>query len=182
MPCRLLQRGRVWSSPSQEGPRKRQTEFLVGQLHKDFMNRTRILIMSYLASFPAYRCCLPWFICASVKVSRFVNCLSPMARFFLKLQIKVFVTFLLQQWLVIRLLFLKKVHPSSSLQFPFDFLVWQIAVLQIKTGLASTHFPPSLHSLKTHLRLGLLKGILETIWFNVFISEMGKLRAGRGHC
>lgn len=45
---------------------------------------------------------------------------------------------------MIRLLFLKKVHLSSSLQFPFDFLVWQIAVLQIKTGLESTHFPPSI--------------------------------------
>lgn len=81
---------------------------------------------------------------------------------------------------MIRLLFLKKVHPSSSLQFPFDFLVWQIAVLQIKTGLEPFHFPPSLLSWKTHLSLLLLKGTSETIWLKVFISEIGGLRAGKG--
>lgn len=58
----------VWSSPSQEGTRKVQTDFLVGQLHKDFVNQTRILVTCRLASFAAYRCCLLWFICASVKL------------------------------------------------------------------------------------------------------------------
>ena len=58
----------VRSSPSQEGTRKVQTDFLVGQLHKDFVNQTRILVTCRLASFAAYRCCLLWFICASVKL------------------------------------------------------------------------------------------------------------------
>lgn len=83
---------------------------------------------------------------------------------------------------MIRLLFLKKFHPSSSLQFPFDFLVWQIAVLQIKTGLEPIHFPPSLLNWKTHLSLPLLEGTSETIWFNVFISEIGDRGLEREHC
>lgn len=114
-----------------------------GQLHKDFVNQTRFwsrAVWHPLQPIDAAFCD------SSVppEASHVVNCLAPVARRFLKLQIKVFVTFLFQQWLVIRLLFLKKVHSSSSLQFPFDFLVWQIAVLQIKTGLSLLHFPPSL--------------------------------------
>ena len=80
---------------------------------------------------------------------------------------------------MIRLFFLKTVHPSSSLQFPFDFLVWQIAVLQKKTGFPSTRFPLSLLSRKTHLRALSLKGTSEAIWFNTFLLGMGKPRAGR---
>lgn len=81
---------------------------------------------------------------------------------------------------MIRLLFLKKVHPSSSLQFPFDFLVWQIAVLQIKTGFRAYSLSPFITQLENTPKPPVAGRDLKTIWFNVFISEIGGLRAGRG--
>lgn len=108
----------VQSSPITGGTRKVQTDSLAGVFHKDFVNQTRILVTCCLASFAAYRCCLLWFICASVKL---LTLLIAWLLWHVKrrvLQIKVFVTFLLQQWLVIRVV-VPKIHSSSSLQFPW---------------------------------------------------------------